>query len=115
MRNCTACAAGAIEAQSAGSSYKYCVPEMPTGFAAGTPVTIVLGNEMIHSYNFNTPTFIFTNNGSEGGTITVDTADPSGFPAKYRGLYFDGTNDGRIEMTSLVLYHSFTIQGWIYP
>ena len=40
-------------------------------------------------------------------------ADPAGYPAKYRGIYFDGTNDGRVELPSFTLYHSFHLQAWI--
>ena len=110
LTNCTACNGLYLEAQSGTPGYKYCVPVLCTGFTggSGSAMTITGGDEMIVSYNFNKPTNDFTNNGTAGAvTLTVTTANPSGFPAKYRSLYFDGTLDGHLEIGSMVLYHTF--------
>ena len=92
--DCTACKASMIEVQPTGASYKFCVADMPTGFTTGTPATILATDTLIFSVDFNKPTDTFTNSGNAGGNVTVTTVNPSGFPAKNRGLYFDGASDG---------------------
>jgi hypothetical protein len=31
-----------------------------------------------------------------------------------RGLYFDGTNNGYIDVSTLILNHSFSVHSWIH-
>ena len=42
----------------------------------------------------------------------MTTVDPSGFPAKYRGLYFDGAARGFIPLPSFTLYHTCSFHFW---
>ena len=55
------------------------------------------------------------NSGVIGGDITVTTSSPSGFPAKYRGLYFDGSNTAYIPLSSFTLYHTCSFHFWLIP
>ena len=54
-----------------------------------------------------------TNSGVIGGDITVTTSDPSGFPAKYRGIYFDGTNGSFIALPAFTFNHTCSLHFWI--
>jgi hypothetical protein len=66
------------------------------------------------SYSFNAPTTTYTNGGvSAGFTLTPTKANPSGHPAKNRGIYFDGTADGNIPIASLFLSHTFAVHTWV--
>ena len=56
-----------------------------------------------------------TNSGVIGGDVTVTTSDPSGFPAKYRGLYFDGINTAFIPLPAFTLYHTCSFHFWVIP
>ena len=56
-----------------------------------------------------------TNSGVIGGDVTVTTSDPSGYPAKYRGLYFDGTHTAFIPLPAFTLYHTCSFHFWIIP
>ena len=56
-----------------------------------------------------------TNRGVIGGDVSVTTSDPSGFPAKYRGLYFDGSNTAFIPLPGFALYHTCSFHFWIIP
>ena len=51
------------------------------------------------------------------GTISVTgtTSPPSGFPAKNRGIMFDGTNHAVFALPTFVLYHTFAFHSWLYP
>ena len=69
---------------------------------------------------FNLPSYEFVAEDTLGGdltykTVTVTTSDPSGFPAKNRGLYFDGTNIAYVTLTQIVIDNKFVIEVWIYP
>ena len=58
----------------------------------------------------------FTNAGAAAGAVTlsVTRVDPSGHPAKDRGLYFNGTDDtGRMTVSSLLLSHTFAFHTWV--
>ena len=89
----------------------------PSGFLGGS-CTLTGGDELALSVNFNIPNDTFTNSGSSSGTLaslttTIDSGSGAGHPAKYRGLYFDGANNGYIELPDFRLNHSFSVHSWV--
>ena len=73
----------------------------PTGYAEGTaPVCTVPGDTKVISYTFNHPLSNVPNDGSAGASfdVTLTTANPSGHPAKDRGIYFDGASEGYVKI-----------------
>ena len=115
---CTGCSAGTFNTSTA--SYFFCTTFCPTGFTdAGAPsctAPSTQAQQVIASYDFNVPTVTFTNAGAAAGAVTlsVTRVDPSGHPAKDRGLYFNGTDDtGRMTVSSLLLSHTFAFHTWV--
>jgi hypothetical protein len=51
----------------------------------------------------------------EGGSITVTATNDaaSAYPAKNRGIHFDGSANGFIEIPGVQLYHTFSIHSWV--
>ena len=74
-----------------------------------------LSDQLIISYNFNVPNIAISNSGSLGASfdVTATVSSTSAYPAKNRGLHFDGTNAGVIVMPPLLLSHTFSIHSWI--
>ena len=79
--------------------------EQPTEFS-GNPSDLT-GNDELINLKFNAPSSAFTNTGAIAATVSLTSDSGSGYPAKYRGIYFNGSNAGRIELPSYMLYHSF--------
>jgi hypothetical protein len=69
---------------------------------------------MIISYDFNHPTDTFANGGT-GGTLaaTATRVNAAGNPAKYRGIYFNGTDAGYLSVADFTLYHTFAVHAWV--
>jgi hypothetical protein len=70
------------------------------------------------SLNFNVPADVFVNQVTEitDTPITADSewdSSESGYPAKNRGLWFNGTGSAYVLINGFVLNHSFTIHTWI--
>ena len=70
---------------------------------------------MILSYTFDKPLTAVPNDGSASSTfdVTLTTANPSAHPAKDRGIYFDGAADGFVEIPTLFLPHTFSVNAWV--
>ena len=85
----------------------------PSGYN-GAACTLTGGDELALSYSFNHPRNAFTNAGSASGfDVTSVVVAPAGNPAKNRGIYFDGTNDGHIPINGLLLSHTFSFHSWV--
>ena len=112
--DCTECMAGTNDIDATSDSY--CTAYCPTGYTGGL-CTLPGGSEMILNYNFNVPATTFANSGATGSThdLTTVVIAPSGQPAKNRGIYFDGTNDGYLSVPDLLLGHSFSVHSWVLP
>ena len=69
---------------------------------------------MIISYDFNVPSSTFANSGS-GGTLSATSTivNASGNPAKNRGVYFEGTDDGYLSIPAFTLNHTMSLHAWI--
>jgi hypothetical protein len=65
------------------------------------------------SYDFNIPSNSFAGIGSVGSTLISTIDNSAGHPAKNRGVYFNGTDNGFIEIPSFTLYHTFSIHAWV--
>ena len=67
--------------------------------------------------DFNIPNDTFVNSGSSSGAIadvtTIIGGAGAGSPAKYRGLWFDGSNNGLVDVSALILNHSFAVHSWV--
>jgi hypothetical protein len=73
-------------------------------------------NAAIVSYTFDKVKDEYDNEGY-GGSQHVAALSPEGksaVPAKDRGLYFDGSSDGYIELQELVFNNSFSMYSWVY-
>jgi hypothetical protein len=70
---------------------------------------------LIFSVNFNAPLTTYSNNAFTGNAfdVTPTRVNPSAAPAKDRGLYWDGTEEGYVEIPSLLLHNSFSIHSWV--
>jgi hypothetical protein len=68
------------------------------------------------SYAFNIPSTTFANTGSGGSglDVTATVAAPAGNPAKNRGVYFDGSSHGFVEIGGLLLAHTFAFHSWVF-
>ena len=52
------------------------------------------------------------NTGRLGGSVTVSKDNPSGYPAKGRGLWFDSDYYAYIPI-DIILYHTFSVHFWV--
>jgi hypothetical protein len=77
---------------------------------------LTVGQELTVSYDFNKPTTTWANtgNGGTGLSTTSTVVLAAGNPAKSRGIYFDGTNDGYVQIPGLLLSHSFSVHAWVF-
>ena len=113
--DCTDCMDGTQDIDATGIFY--CTSYCPTGFD-GASCTLVGGDEKILDYNFNIPNIVFESTGAKTGStyqITATVVAPAGNPAKNRGLYFDGSSDGYVQIGELLLGHSFSVHSWVFP
>jgi hypothetical protein len=112
--DCTACPdSGYNDISGASLNFKYCVNYCPTGYKVAD-CTLEAGKEMALSYAFNVPALTFANSGHAGTLDITSTVDaPAGNPAKNRGLYFNGSNDGFVEIPGLLLSHTFSVHAWV--
>ena len=111
-RDCSECMPGTYDTSPVGS-YTYCTTYCPSGFdASGCTLPT---NTMILSYTFDKPLTAVPNDGSASSTfdVTLTTANPSAHPAKDRGIYFDGAADGFVEIPTLFLPHTFSVNAWV--
>ena len=104
--------------KSSSTSEHFCVLLCPTGYTStGAPDCVVpstLADQLILSYDFNAPLETYVNVGSQSGSfdLTPVRVNPSGHPARNRGLYFNGTDHAYITIGSLVLSHTFSVHTW---
>ena len=111
--DCSACPSGSNDLSDDGS-FEYCTTYCPTGFNTSSGCALDPGSELVLSYDFNKPFKTFSNDVSGVPLDITPTVDgPSGRPAKNRGIYFDGTNNGYIEIPGLLLNHSFSFHAWV--
>jgi len=110
---CVQCSAGYIDIAPAGAGYKYCVLECPSCFTDDCqfdPTQATLAN-----YDFNIPLTTYVNSVANNKiTLITKTSVPSASPAKNRGIFFDGSSDGCIELSGFTLYHSYSIITWCF-
>ena len=112
--DCIECVAGSYNTSP--STYKYCTAYCPIAHTTGSGDTCTLPtDQLVLSYMFNAPLTSYENTGSAGVSynVTPTRSNPSAHPAKDRGLYWDGTNQGYIEIPSLLLPHSFSVHTWV--
>jgi hypothetical protein len=56
----------------------------------------------------------FVNDGSAGAPLDLAPENVlTAYPAKDRGLYFDGSSDGGVRISGLVLSHTFAVHTWV--
>ena len=114
FRDCLACEVDYHDIAptvTSGFQYAYCVPECPTGYSTG-PCAFSSSTALVLKWYFNIPSVEYTNSGSGGFSWSVHQSGLSVAPAKNRGVYFDGVNDGYITISGLVLSHSCTMITW---
>jgi hypothetical protein len=89
----------------------------PTGYLANDTdgCTITAGSEQILGYFLNFPAATFVNQGTAGTAydISIVKATDSGKPAKDRGIYFKGSEDGHIALADITLHYDFSFHAWV--
>ena len=116
--DCLTCEAGSHEIATYVNNsvnHLFCAPECPTGFATG-PCTVA--NVQVLGYDFTKAFGTFTST-ALAFDATVTVANTSGLPASYRGIHFNGTDDGFISIADatgnfIVLNPSFSLHTWAY-
>lgn len=106
-------------------NYQYCIKKCPTGFGTTASDTyncvLQAAAGLVMSYNFNIPSQAF-NNGTgldQSLNLVKDTnvvsTTGSGYPAKNRGLSFDGSGDAYVVFPKFIIHHTFSIHFWALP
>jgi hypothetical protein len=112
---CTECSAGKVNL-SGTTTWKYCLDVCPTKYTATSgDCAIATPDVMILSFDFNIPKKTYVNAGTTGAThnLTATISGTSAYPAKNRGIHFDGTADGFVEVPNYMLGHTFGIHSWM--
>jgi hypothetical protein len=80
--------------------------------------TIVAGDVLILGYNFNVPLTTYPNTGSAGTSgweLTGTLSGTAGYPARERGVHYNGSGNGFIAVPTLIKAPTFSIHVWIMP
>ena len=118
---------GAVNTIAAGGAYKFCESQCPTGYAETSSKQCTTSDAYIANINFNIVGINYTNqqtlaDSSQDLVITSadydpdsTTTQPSLYPAKNRGVYFNGddSNPGYVNISNVHFAPDFSLHLWV--